>query len=484
MTNKGTTFNFRDGSNEYGVGAIVSYIKEKELTPGKLFFSNDGLPESAPYNTLIYDPTTAQLYVGRGKKYTPQEVSNIRTYKTLGDLPKKGLPGIIYIGLEERIAAIWDADTNAYKNIVSNEGSSAESSSVKLYTSIESFPDKGDKNAIYLTSDGKGYWYDPIANQYKVIFGDEPDAFSKIQSDARYALAKDTYTKTESNDLFAPRSLVYTRQEAERTFAKDGVSYTKVESDARYITNKEAKETYVSYSDFEKLSDDSAKAINDQISQKVSELEEKINEESHGTSDTNETVEIEEINKKLDKLAADTNTKINDSIQNTDAKIEERIAALESKINDNIDKKTSGIEKTLEDRIALLEEKIGTMTTENSVASTKTVKLANSVTCSAGQVLGYKAGGYVLADTKDSDSVRYVVLAIENSSNGTVKVLTQGEYALSSYDDGATLYVGENGTIVSSMPKMENANIKIVGISLGEKIMFDPDSTIVQIFGE
>ena len=124
------------------------------------------------------------------------------------------------------------------------------------------------------------------------------------------------------------------------------------------------------------------------------------------------------------------------------------------------------------------------MTTENSVASTKTVKLANSVTCSAGQVLGYKAGGYVIADTKDSDSVRYVVLAIENSSNGTVKVLTQGEYALSSYDDGTTLYVGENGTIVSSMPKMENASIKIVGISLGEKIMFDPDSTVVQIFGE
>ena len=428
MINKSTTFNFRDGSNEYGAGAIVSYIKEKELTPGKLFFSNDGLPESAPYNTLIYDPTTAQLYIGRGKKYTPQEVSNIRTVDSLDNLPKTGLPGIIYIGLQECIAAVWDSESCKYKKIVSNEGSSAENSPIKLYATIENFPDKGDKNAIYLTPEGRGYWYDPIANQYKVIFGDEADAFSKTESDARYARAKDTYTKTESNNLFAPRSLVYTREEAERTFAKDGISYTKDESDARYITNKKANETYVSYSDFEKLSDDNTKAINNQISQKVSELE--------------------------------------------------------SKINDSIDKKTSDIGKTLEDRIARLEEKIGTMTTENSVASTKTVKLANSVTCSAGQVLGYKAGGYVIADTKDSDSVRYVVLAIENSSNGTVKVLTQGEYALSSYDDGTTLYVGENGTIVSSMPKMENASIKIVGISLGEKIMFDPDSTVVQIFGE
>ena len=478
MINKSTTFNFRDGSNEYGAGAIASYIKEKELTPGKLFFSNDGLPESAPYNTLIYDPTTAQLYIGRGKKYTPQEVSNIRTVDSLDNLPKTGLPGIIYIGLQECIAAVWDSESCKYKKIVSNEGSSAENSPIKLYATIENFPDKGDKNAIYLTPEGRGYWYDPIANQYKVIFGDEADAFSKTESDARYARAKDTYTKTESNNLFAPRSLVYTREEAERTFAKDGISYTKDESDARYITNKKANETYVSYSDFEKLSDDNTKAINNQISQKVSELEEKINEKP------GETADIKEIDKKLDKLAADTNTKINDSIQNTDAKIEERIAALESKINDSIDKKTSDIGKTLEDRIARLEEKIGTMTTENSVASTKTVKLANSVTCSAGQVLGYKAGGYVIADTKDSNSVRYVVLAIENSSNGTVKVLTQGEYALSSYDDGATLYVGENGTIVSSMPKMENASIKIVGISLGEKIMFDPDSTVVQIFGE
>ena len=478
--NKRTTFNFNDGSSEYGTGAIVSYIKEKELTPGNLFFSNDGLPESAPYNTLIYDPTTAQLYVGRGKKYSPYEVSNIRTVNSLNNLPKIGLPGIMYIGLQERIAAIWDSESQEYKKIVSNEGSSAETSSVKLYAAIENFPDKGDKNAIYLTPAGKGYWYDPIANQYKMIFGNETDAFSKTESDARYARAKGTYTKAESNNLFAPRALVYTREEAERTFAKNNTSYTKAESDARYITNKEAKQSYVSYSDFERLSDDKVKAINNQVSQKLSELENKISGESHA----DETAEIKEINKKLDKLAADTNTKINNSIQNTDTKIEERIAALESKINDSIDKKTSSMKKTIEDRISLLEEKVKAMTTENSVASTKTVKLASGVTCSAGQVLGYKAGGYVLADAKDSDSVRYLVLAIENSSNGATKVLTQGEYVLSSYEDGATLYVGENGSIVSSMPKMENANIKIVGISLGEKIMFNPDSTIVQIFGE
>lgn len=115
----------------------------------------------------------------------------------------------------------------------------------------------------------------------------------------------------------------------------------------------------------------------------------------------------------------------------------------------------------------------------------KTVKLASGISCTAGQILGYKAGGYTIADSNDADTLRYVVLAISNSSSdGFVNVLTQGEYAISSYPDGKTLYIGENGGIVTDAPTKKDANVKIIGISFGDKILFNPDNSIIQIIGK
>ncbi len=59
-------------------------------------------------------------------------------------------------------------------------------------------------------------------------------AYSKAQSDARYARAGLWYTKTQSDAKYAPAGSSYTKAQSDAKYAAAGASYTKAEVDARY----------------------------------------------------------------------------------------------------------------------------------------------------------------------------------------------------------------------------------------------------------
>lgn len=116
-----------------------------------------------------------------------------------------------------------------------------------------------------------------------------------------------------------------------------------------------------------------------------------------------------------------------------------------------------------------------------SQVTEKTVALATGVTCKKGTLLGYKAGGYVLADNKDATTLTGVALAMEGSSNGSVKVLLRGDYAVDGLADGSSVYVGTSGAMTTTVPTTSGQYIKCVGVVHGNILDFAPSEIAVQI---
>lgn len=111
----------------------------------------------------------------------------------------------------------------------------------------------------------------------------------------------------------------------------------------------------------------------------------------------------------------------------------------------------------------------------------RTVKLAEGVSCTRGTLLGYKAGGFVKATMSDYTTLADVVIALADSHNGKVKVLEQGQYAVTDAPDGHTVYVGEDGVYRTSPPNTAGAYVKVVGYIEGDVMQFHPDSLAIQL---
>lgn len=111
----------------------------------------------------------------------------------------------------------------------------------------------------------------------------------------------------------------------------------------------------------------------------------------------------------------------------------------------------------------------------------RTVKLAEGVECGRGTLLGYKAGGFVKTNNRDYTTLQDVVIALESSHNGKVRVLQQGQFAVNSLPDGATIYVGEDGAYRSTPPNTSGDYIKVVGTIEEDVLQFHPDSIAIQL---
>lgn len=111
----------------------------------------------------------------------------------------------------------------------------------------------------------------------------------------------------------------------------------------------------------------------------------------------------------------------------------------------------------------------------------RTVNLAKDVSCTRGTLLGYKAGGFVKATMSDYTTLADVVIALADSHNGKVKVLEQGQYAVTDAPDGSTVYVGEEGVYKTSPPNTAGSYVKVVGYIEGDVMQFHPDSLAIQL---
>lgn len=111
----------------------------------------------------------------------------------------------------------------------------------------------------------------------------------------------------------------------------------------------------------------------------------------------------------------------------------------------------------------------------------RTVNLAAGVSCTRGTLLGYKEGGFVKATMNDYTTLADVVIALADSHNGKVKVLEQGQYAVTDAPDGHTVYVGEDGVYRTSPPNTAGAYVKVVGYIEGDIMQFHPDSLAIQL---
>ena len=114
-----------------------------------------------------------------------------------------------------------------------------------------------------------------------------------------------------------------------------------------------------------------------------------------------------------------------------------------------------------------------------SDANEREIKVA--VACKAGQILGYKAGGFVLATNTDYNTLIGIVIALEDGAAGsTINAMSRGSFSVTA-TDGAQAYVGTDGTIVYTQPSASNSYVKILGHVEDSKLIFEPDSLAVQL---
>lgn len=109
------------------------------------------------------------------------------------------------------------------------------------------------------------------------------------------------------------------------------------------------------------------------------------------------------------------------------------------------------------------------------------VTVAAGVNCKRGTLLGYKAGGYVLADNTDYTSLQGLVLALGEPTDNKVHVLARGAYATNEFDDGRTCFVGTNGAVVTAYPNVSGNYVKVIGFMEGNTLQFQPDSIAIQL---
>lgn len=142
---------------------------------------------------------------------------------------------------------------------------------------------------------------------------------------------------------------------------------------------------------------------------------------------------------------------------------------------------------TLQLQLLHVIEEQGTFTITTVTEETKQLQFERDVTvdagvnCKRGTLLGYKAGGYVLADNTDYTSLQGLVLALGEPTDNKVHVLARGSYATNEFDDGKTCFVGTNGAVVTAYPNVSGNYVKVIGFMEGNTLQFQPDSIAIQL---
>lgn len=111
----------------------------------------------------------------------------------------------------------------------------------------------------------------------------------------------------------------------------------------------------------------------------------------------------------------------------------------------------------------------------------RTVSLKDGLEVTRGTVLGYKSGGFIKADYNDYSTLQDMVLALEDSKNGKVRVLERGQYAVSDLTDGATVFLGADGAYRTTIPNESGNFVKILGTVEGNVIQWRPDTLAIQL---
>ncbi len=113
---------------------------------------------------------------------------------------------------------------------------------------------------------------------------------------------------------------------------------------------------------------------------------------------------------------------------------------------------------------------------DDYVKRVSTEKLHNEeMECQAGQLLSYHSDGYVLADNSSKNSSKNLAIALENSENKVMSVMTLGAFNIGeNYYDGADAYVGKQGDIIYGKPVDDDIVIRKIGYVRRNYLIFNP----------
>ncbi len=168
-----TTIAFSDNYYKNETGVINKFVTDKMLSDLELRLAPEGLPKKLNQKTLVLDPVSGQLVIGDGAG-NPKVISCIKIIYTMDDLPVTGLSDMLYVALFEKAFAVWDSSNNAYVKIgAGDSGGAPLDKSVQTYPSVANFPLEGERNKIYITHDGKSYFF--VNGKYRPLFGSGTD---------------------------------------------------------------------------------------------------------------------------------------------------------------------------------------------------------------------------------------------------------------------------------------------------------------------
>lgn len=156
---------------------------------------------------LVYDEETGHLRVGQGPKTEMESVSGVRVINSVSELPINGKMDTLYVCLNNNSMYVWNADAKTWLPIGGSSGGgdsqSSTQSSVLVFNNREGFPSVGAVNTLYVTKQGESYIYDPANNTYIQLGNNSVDAYTKQESDDRYAKkcleVRDTFSVDSSN---------------------------------------------------------------------------------------------------------------------------------------------------------------------------------------------------------------------------------------------------------------------------------------------
>lgn len=115
-------------------------------------------------------------------------------------------------------------------------------------------------------------------------------------------------------------------------------------------------------------------------------------------------------------------------------------------------------------------------TKDGYVKETREIVLQDGLSCKAGTLLSYKAGGYIYADNSSMSTSDNLMLATIDSLYNVVSAMSSGQFNLNDTShDGEDCYVGVNGQMIFGFPDGDKIYIKKIGYVEGKYLIFSPN---------
>lgn len=244
---KKLVYRFVDGVPDATAPVVFAETDAGSTSEMDLRQARNGLPETVRKDDLIYDRQSNAFYVG-GVNGEPRRVTDIVTLARYSDRPLAGIKNRLYIILHDNILCLWDEE--GWHNLALSDVTIAQYYGVSTHDTKDDLPKRGEDRHLYLTKDGYGFRYDPDAEEYVMLFGDNTWGYTKDESDARFAFksdivrqktldelggitpqdvdrkiadfgdkVKDTYATLRDNDSKADADTVYSKYDADQRFA-------------------------------------------------------------------------------------------------------------------------------------------------------------------------------------------------------------------------------------------------------------------------